>query len=76
MSKSLRSTGVKDVLVYLLSPCTYNKSNLLAVLAIFSDFGHLDLVCETKNKVLFFCAFQGASICILNDTLFQIIYQN
>lgn len=46
-------------LYYLVSPYTYNKSNLLAVLAIFSDLGDLGLMCQAKNNVNYFLCIPG-----------------
>ena len=54
----------KMSLYYLVFPCTTNESNLLAVLAIFSGSGDLDLMFQTNNNVSYFLCTLGASICI------------
>lgn len=56
-------------LYYLVSFYTYNKSNLLAVLVIFSGFGDLNLMFQTKTmQVIFLCIPGGLNM------HFKIIY--
>lgn len=50
-------------LYYLVSFYTYNKSNFLAVLVIFSGFGDLNLMFQTKTvQVIFLCIPGGLNI--------------